>query len=180
MARANLKSKILPMLLASERLVVDNNWISERKHKDDNIDEAAAKPVVRNNLKWVRREAARKELNLDTKRGVFVLDAHAGKFKKLTENFMPTITRSRGYTGGYLLLRKGWRRFTTLDELAKLQGTRLDRLDLTGVSNPQLGGMIGNAMSRNVLDRLIPRILYASGSIRTLPRDKWGCGEFDW
>ena len=60
MARANLKSKILPMLLASERLVVDNNWITERKHKDDHIDEAAAKPVVRKNLKWVRREAARK------------------------------------------------------------------------------------------------------------------------
>ena len=110
-----------------------------------------------------------------------MLDAHTGKkFRKVTADFMPTITRSRGYTGGYLLLSSGWRRFTTLDEIAKLQGTCLDRLNLTGVSSPQLRAMIGNAMNRNVLDRLIPRILYTGGSIQKLPGDKLGCGELAW
>ena len=70
------------------------------------------------------------------------------------------------------LLRSGghWicklRRFTTLFEMAALQGlprTVLDRMKNTSQTDGDIGAAIGDAMSINVLMRLFPVILYAAG-----------------
>ncbi len=80
---------------------------------------------------------------------------------------------ARGKSGGFLLMKRGFKRWTTMQELAKLQGSDLDYLDVSCVKKKQLGGMIGNAMSRNVLDRLVPRLLFAIGRPNQLPTDPW-------
>ena len=104
-----------------------------------------------------------------------VLDAWAGKtFRQMTMNYSPCITRTRGKAGGFLLLKHGTKRWTSLQDLAKLQGSELaPPLDVSCVNAKQLGGMIGNAMSRNVLDRIIPRLLFAIGRLNARPVDKW-------
>ncbi len=42
-----------------------------------------------------------------------------------------------------------------------------------GLSKQQVGHMLGNAMSVNVLGRILPRALHAAGLIEKLPRDPW-------
>ena len=99
-----------------------------------------------------------------------VVDALAGNnFEQLTVGYCPCITHSRGKQGGYVILKKGWKCWTTVQDLARLQGSNLNFLSCDGVTSSQLGGMIGNAMSRNILDRVIPRLLYAAGCLDKLP-----------
>ena len=102
------------------------------------------------------------------------VDGLAGqKFEQLTVDYCPCITHARGEQGGFVLLKQGWQCWTALQDLARLQGSDLDVLACHGVTSSQLGGMIGNAMSRNILDRVIPRLLYAAGCWDKLPVDSW-------
>ena len=73
----------------------------------------------------------------------------------------PCITRTRGGTGFYLPSRG---RRMTLGERLRLQGLPLAYLQhCQGISKRQLGMMIGNAMSGNVLEELLSRLLLACG-----------------
>ena len=83
------------------------------------------------------------------------------------------MTHARGKQGGFVLLKRGWQCWTSLQDLARLQGADLAYLDLRGVTRAQLGGMIGNAMPRNCLALVIRRVLYAIGCLNKLPPDNW-------
>ena len=50
-----------------------------------------------------------------------------------------------------------------------------DRVDWRAVKVPEgsFGHMIGNSMSVNVLERLLPRVLLASGLLECKPTDWW-------
>ena len=73
----------------------------------------------------------------------------------------PCITRARGGTGFYLPSRG---RRMTLGERLRLQGLPLAYLQhRQGISKRQLGMMIGNAMSGNVLEELLSQLLPACG-----------------
>lgn len=61
--------------------------------------------------------------------------------------------------------------------MSELQGVRLSDINREGVSDVAIGRALGNAMSRNILDRLLPRVLFAAGLLRTLPTDRWERGE---
>ena len=65
----------------------------------------------------------------------------------------------------------------TINELANMQGVELGRYDMRGLTWRQLGGIIGTAMSRNIMDRVLPRLLFSIGTIERLPKDRWACGE---
>ena len=53
-----------------------------------------------------------------------------------------------------------------------LQGMRPSRLEWKNVvPEGAFGHMIGNSMSVNVLERLLPRVLHAAGLIEALPKD---------
>ena len=87
---------------------------------------------------------------------VFDLDGVAPHAMK---NCCPCITRARGGAGFYLPSRG---RRLTLGERLRLQGLPLAYLRRRqGVSDRQLGMMIGNAMSGNVLARLLAKLLPA-------------------
>jgi len=46
-------------------------------------------------------------------------------------------------------------------------------MENTGLSAAQMGHMLGNGMSVNVLGRILPRALFAAGLIASLPHDHW-------
>ena len=73
----------------------------------------------------------------------------------------PCITRSRGGTGFYVPSRG---RRLTLKERLRLQGLPTSIVKYRdGITDRQLGQMIGNAMSGNVLCALAPCVLIAAG-----------------
>ena len=72
----------------------------------------------------------------------------------------PCITRTRGASGFYVPCRG---RRLTLKERLRLQGLPTDIIKhRDGITDRQLGQMIGNAMSGNVLCALVPRVLDAA------------------
>jgi hypothetical protein len=54
-----------------------------------------------------------------------------------------------------------------------VQGMRPGRADWSGIAPGHFGHMLGNSMSVNVLERLLPRVLLAAGLLSVLPEDKW-------
>ena len=82
----------------------------------------------------------------------------------------PCLTRTRAAAGFYLPARG---RRMTLAERFRLQGIPLRVLQYKqGISDRQLGMMVGNALSLNVLERLLVRILRACG-LRKPVKDRW-------
>lgn len=109
---------------------------------------------------------------------LFGLNDHLDFFKfpwsvarqwKLDET--PTLTASRGRTGFYVTKL---RRRLTVKESLRLQGIRLCRktVKMAKLSASQVGAAAGNAMSQNVLERLLPRVLRHAG-LTGLIRDPW-------
>ena len=60
----------------------------------------------------------------------------------------------------------------TAEESLVLQGMATN-VRREGISNRQLGLMIGNAMSVNVLERLLVRLLPGVGLLRERLHDRW-------
>ena len=88
----------------------------------------------------------------------------------------PCLTRSRVGAGGHWVSSRS--RLLTLEEMLALQGMPAD-VRRAGISDRQMGFMIGNSMSVNVLERLLVRLLPGVGLLppgRMPPRglqDKW-------
>lgn len=100
--------------------------------------------------------------NPNSVRRPYVVDLDGSKVH-VVRNKSPCITRARGGSGFFLPCRG---RRMSLAERLRLQGLPADYLrcrQRSGVSKRQLGMMIGNAMSGNVLARILRRLLPASG-----------------
>ena len=116
------------------------------------------------------------EMHLPT----YIMDLAAGEsFGQMRKNACPCITKSRGACGGYFI--DDQKRYTSLEEIGRLQGfTTKDvaTLEQTMVGNFAIGGAFGNSMHKTVLERLIPRVLFAAGLIPTKLEDHWK--KADW
>ena len=89
----------------------------------------------------------------------FALDVFARQVS-VKENRIPCLTRAAGGRGGFYITSK--KRFLTLQEMLQLQGlpTNLAAVArVLGITDRQLGLMVGNAISTNVLQLLLTRIL---------------------
>jgi site-specific DNA-cytosine methylase len=99
------------------------------------------------------------------------------QFRTYTVDVSPTITAKRGCSREFWLLHLG--RQISLDDICKLQGIPPDFFDLEAskVSDRRLGHMIGNCMSINVLERILPAVLHCVGIRPTGPNasteDTW-------
>jgi DNA (cytosine-5)-methyltransferase 1 len=83
----------------------------------------------------------------------------------------PCITRSRG-SSRFFLAPRGRR--LSVAEILRLQGLPTSILrHRCNISDRQLGAMVGNAMSGNVLERILVRLLPACGFARASLRDPW-------
>jgi site-specific DNA-cytosine methylase len=99
-----------------------------------------------------------------------VIDLHAGQnFQHWTRGYTPCLTAARCKSKGYYVTRLS--RCLTIADMLLLQGMRSDRIDWRSLNVPEgsFGHMIGNSMSVNVLERLLPRVLVAAG---LLAKDK--------
>ena len=83
----------------------------------------------------------------------------------------PCLTRARAGSGGHWVSNRS--RLLSIEEMLALQGMPAD-VRREGISNRQLGLMIGNAMSVNVLERILVRLLPGVGLLPPVGlHDRW-------
>ena len=100
---------------------------------------------------------------------VVVVDMDGAKARWMLD-VSPCLTRYRAALGFYLPARG---RRMTLAERFRLQGMLLRVLRCReGISDRQLGMMVGNVLSPNVLERLLVRMLRACG-LRARLKNRW-------
>jgi hypothetical protein len=82
-------------------------------------------------------------------------------------NFMlnrsPCLTKARSSSGGHWLTTRGRR--MSRAEMLRLFAIKPARLNFNMVSSRKAGGMIGNAIAVNVLERIFCRLLPAAGLV---------------
>ena len=146
----------------------------DRSTAEQNIDVGLENNLVRKNLRWGRKAAKARGINLSSRHHAVIVDVSAGrKFRHLTIDHSPCITRARAMTQGFVVHKRYVRRRLTMVELAKLQGARLQRYNVNGILQSKMLSLIGNAMSRNCIDRVVPRLLQSAGLLSRMPEDKW-------
>ena len=128
----------------------------------------------KNHVLAALRDAAKCDVKLTDSR-IIVDIGGTSKFAHYTVDEFPTITATRAVSFAFWVADLGRR--VTLNELALLQGFDPSTFNCkhdAKVSDARLAHMIGNAMSHNVLERLLPRVL---DSIDILPDvvkpDRW-------
>lgn len=103
------------------------------------------------------------------------MDAMASDaFFHMTCGKSPCITKARGGQQGFYLMKSG--RFMSLYEMAGLQGWRKDWVEVMLQANDsvtEMGKAIGDGMSLNILQRVLPRALYSVNILQELPLDIW-------
>ena len=103
---------------------------------------------------------------------VFV-DIDATKdFMYWTRSPMMCLTKARGATGFFITSRG---RRLAVSEMLRFQGFRPETVQWRAASlgRTVVGQACGNAMSCNVLERVLPRLAYSAGLVQCMPRDKW-------
>jgi DNA-cytosine methyltransferase len=104
-----------------------------------------------------------------------LVDIHASpKFMQYGIDEAKTITRTRGGDGGPWISTRG--RLTTTSELLKLQGLTNEDVpwEAAGISQRQVGQLIGNAVSVNTIGCVLEEALWSAGLVMkraTFPRD---------
>ena len=100
-------------------------------------------------------------LNFDTE--VVIIDVYASpNWASSMRRCSPCLTAGRCRTGGHYITNRG--RLMSTAEMCRLQGIPPSTFDAaSGASEKDFLHAVGNAMSVNVLMRLLPRILVAAG-----------------
>ena len=88
-----------------------------------------------------------------------IVDVNAGRFHCHAINQCPTITAARGKQLGFFHLRL--KRRLSMPELMRLQGADPEKLFTGGLAKTNLGNIVGNAMSINVLEAVIIAVMRA-------------------
>ena len=118
-------------------------------------------------------EVATKTISSKGLQGTILVDlAASARFENQGVDIAPCITATRAKTGGFLIMNQ--KRMTTTDELGRLQGFptwAVDKMLSTSANAGDIRFAIGNAMSVNVLVRLLPRVLHSAGLLKAKPRD---------
>lgn len=101
-----------------------------------------------------------------------VIDAGSScDFTRPATNKIMTITSSRAGQGKYWLTARS--RYASVAELARLQGHNARLIRRDGITDSEFGRMVGNGMSVNVLERMLPRALAAAGLVSGVHADRW-------
>ncbi len=117
-------------------------------------------PTMKVNIQNAKDQINQSGGNAETQ--PFVLDCDAGKNKMTcTYNYSPCLTKSRN-RGHWLLHEK---RRMNINEMLRLQGIDPTKF-VVDVPVAQLGQQIGNAMSVNVIERILVKALEAAKLIR--------------
>ena len=144
------------------------NKIFQRKNKH-----GSSLALVNDSAKARISEALNAVSKARLKGPVFIDVESSDQFKHWKTNCSPCITKSRATSGGYYISTLERRMTTT--EMARLQGFGSWPIDQYKIhcSKTKINGAIGNAMSCNVLERILPRAFWACGLINHIPSDPW-------
>lgn len=130
--------------------------------KQEATFKAAASPSTVKKLRQLLRKVRAAGGNPRSPSCPYVFDLDAARPHAM-KGRCPCITRTRGANGFYLPSRG---RRLTLGERLRLQGLPMAYLQhRQGISDRQLGMMVGNAMSGSVLVRLFAKLLPACGLV---------------
>ena len=95
-------------------------------------------------------------------------------FARYKVGLHPCLTASRAQQFGWWWSLVGRR--ATLPELCRCQGCELDDFSgwrEQGITEAAMAHMVGNAMSLNVIERVLIRACWSAGLVRTKPFDRW-------
>ena len=113
--------------------------------------------------------AAAKQKGIDVEKELLIVDASAGPtINNWCTNRVPCITRARAAAKGFYIVNLG--RFTTLKELAMLQGWEFDRLNVPNIGKTWKGAAIGNGMTKPVLKAVLRRAVWSAGLVKSKPK----------
>lgn len=134
------------------------------------IDEASQCTTFRENL-----EHAKRIMGDDWRKFGVCIDVGAGQHKICTSECFPTITSSRASALSYYAPYR--RQKLSAVELGRLQGLPDDLTEQmeTRCGTRVVGAAIGNALSLNVVERVLRNLLWASSLVSELPSDFWQC-----
>jgi len=152
------RCKPLPKVL---RWSQDDHKIKSKALHKEKAFLAKASPKVKQRLLSALERIRKKGLDPRDLRRPIVVDIDASQ-PRWMHGIAPCLTRARAATGHYLPARG---RRLTLKERLRLQGLPVPIHDLCDghVSDLQLGAMIGNSLSLNVLEALLSKMLPACG-----------------
>lgn len=148
-------------------------FVDSSKAKKDSINALGATALA-NVLYW--RRVKKQAEGIDILALPYVLDVGASpKFRCIMWDCSPCLTKSRAGTGGHFITCL--RRTMTIADIGRLQGAPTALLnalvEAAGGDTSKVGRALGDAMSINVLMRLLPRALWSAGVINALPLDIW-------
>ena len=113
--------------------------------------------------------AAAKQKGIDVKKELLIVDASAGPtINNWCTNRVPCITRARAVAKGFYIVNLG--RFTTMKELAMLQGWEFDRLNVPNIGKTWKGAAIGNSMTKPVLKAVLRSAVWSAGLVKSKPK----------
>ncbi len=106
----------------------------------------------------------------------YILDIGASsKFRCMMLDCSPCLTKSRAGSGGHYIACL--RRTMTIADIGRLLGATTVMVqalvEAAAGDTSKVGRALGDAMSINVLMRLVPRALWCAGLIDALPLDVW-------
>ena len=128
--------------------------------------ELCVESAVVSKCKWARIRRACKEArqcgyNPDVDTILVDIDSSDPYWKWRAEESM-TLTRGRSLSGGWFVSSR--KRRQAIGEMLMLQGIPPMMLgDISSLTVTALRGAIGNSMSVNILERLLPRVCWPSG-----------------
>ncbi len=130
-----------------------------------------SEPRARSNVKAAYLKMLSR--GIDPKRRFIAVDTDASpRFRTVGNGILPCMTATRARNCGWWLSPVGRR--ITLNELFKFQGLTDNGLwRRAGISDKQMGFMLGNSISLNVYERILGRALWAAGLVTSKPRDRW-------
>jgi len=151
-----------------ERVSIES-FLDPVKHKPSMED----LPPKSSKTRYVNVKQILKQLTADGKDPLtktFIIDHNSSpKFCGWMEDKVMCMTKSRA--SGHWVTSRG--RAMNLDEMLRCQG--MERSFKQVVSDLQLGAQIGNAMSQNVIERILIKVLPAAGLVSPCRRlvDRW-------
>eukprot|EP00974_Lingulodinium_polyedra_P048161 4623501-Lingulodinium_polyedra.AAC.1 len=104
---------------------------------------------------------------------VFVDVGCSPRFAVSRVRMLPCLSATRGASFQIWVSNRGRR--IHLDELFRLQGIEPKDYawEAAGVTAAQMGKMLGNAMSLNMCERILGRLIWCAGLVDRKPRDRW-------
>lgn len=145
------------------------------KHDDEEANSDCRPAELCKSAKRNIRQAQKRVKKMQPTSQPVIVDAAAGKnYFNMMVGIFSCLTKARGGERGFYLLDRS--RFLSVFEQGMLQGWHpkwIKMLLKTCNSKPHLGKAFGDAMSLNILQRVLPRMLHCVGLLAELPDDKW-------